>query len=271
MEGDYRMTAPDEGEITTEARGAVWLMGINRPHKLNGFTPAMFDQLAAAYERLESDPDLRVGVLFAHGPHFTAGLDLPMFAGRFADDSDFAGVTGDRIDTFGRRAPWRRKPLITAVKGITFTAGLELALASDIIIAANDVRLAMMEPKRGLMACGGATYRFVERGGWGNAMRWLLTGDEFGAEEGYRIGIIQEIVAPGFELNRAIALAESIATRAPLAVQATRANALTYALDGEAACAAEFGDISNRLANSQDFQEGVASFREKRAANFTGR
>lgn len=260
----------DVGSITTEARGGIWLMGLNRPAKLNGLTPQMLEALAEAYQRLEDDPALRVGVLYAHGPHFTAGLDLPRFSRIFAGGL-FAEQAKGQVDIFARRPPYRTKPLVAAIKGITFTAGLELALAADIVVAANDVRMAMMEPKRGLMPVGGATYRFVERGGWGNAMRWLLTGDEFGADEGQRIGIIQDIVPPGFELNRAIAIAESIASRAPLAVQATRANALTYALQGEDACVAEFSDISRRLAETQDFAEGVASFQEKREAVFSGK
>jgi enoyl-CoA hydratase len=258
-----------DGTVSMEARGAIFLIGLNRPAKMNGLTPAMFAQIGAALNRLDADDSLRVGVLHAHGPHFTAGLDLPKWAGLLGKSAEFGKVQD--IDPFHRRTPWRKKPLIAAVQGITFTAGLEMALAADIIIAAADCRFAMMEPKRGLMPSGGATYRFVERGGWGNAMRWLLTGDEFDAEEARRIGIVQEIVEPGQQLARAIDLAETIATRAPLAVQAIKANAHTFAQHGEAACVAEFTPMQNRLAASADFKEGVQSFIEKRAAVFTGK
>lgn len=258
------------GTVTIETVGKILLIGINRPAKRNGLTPDMLAALTEAYQRLDEDADLRAGVLFAHGPDFCAGLDLPRFAAQFAKGEDFAAGTGDKVDIFARRAPWRRKPLVAAIKGITYTAGLELALAADIVVSATDARLAMLEPRRGLMPVGGATYRFIDRGGWGNAMRWLLTGEEFGADEAHRIGIVQEIVPPGFEMNRAIAIAETIAARAPLAVQALRANAVTYATQGEAACVAEFGPVSARLAASEDFAEGVQSFREKREANFKG-
>jgi enoyl-CoA hydratase/carnithine racemase len=260
----------DEGAISVEQQGHVLLMGLNRPAKLNGMTPTMFRQLVDAYTRLEADPDLWVGVLHAHGDHFTAGLDLPKFvAAMSANGGDMTGGTG--IDPFALRAPWRAKPVIAAVKGITFTAGLELALAADIIIAGEQTRFAMMEPKRGLMPTGGATVRFVERGGWGNAMRWLLTGDEFDAEEARRIGIVQEIVPNPQVLERALALAQTVATRAPLAVQAARRNALTYAQQGEAAAIAQFASVQQGLARSADFAEGVQSFIERRAARFEGR
>lgn len=258
-----------DGSITLETQGHVLLMGLNRPAKLNGLTPQMFDELAAAYKRLDEEEELRVGVLFAHGAHYTAGLDLPKFAPRFQSGEDFAQTDG--IDLFNRYGKPLSKPLITAVKGITYTAGIELMLAGDIVIAGDDARFAQLEPKRGLMASGGATYRFIERGGWGNAMKWLLTGDEFNAQEAYRIGLVQEIVPVGEELARALTLAHAIAERAPLAVQATLNNARTYVHKGEKACAAEFDKIQRRLCNSEDFAEGVQSFIERRQAQFKGR
>ncbi|MCH8686147.1 crotonase/enoyl-CoA hydratase family protein [Pedomonas mirosovicensis] len=257
------------GSVTVETFGHILLIGINRPSKRNGLTPEMLAALAKSYQRLEDEPDLRVGVLYGHGTDFCAGLDLPRFREAFAAGDVFMSDEG-QPDIFARRPPWRQKPLIAAVKGVTFTAGLELALAADVVVAATDARLAMLEPSRGLMPVGGATYRFIQRGGWGNAMRWLLTGEEFGADEAQRIGLVQEIVPPGFELNRAIAIAEAIAAQAPLAVAAIRANALTYVQSGEAACVAEFGDVARRLAATADFAEGIASFQEKREAVFTG-
>jgi enoyl-CoA hydratase len=169
----------EEGSITTEVRGHILLIGLNRPKKYNGYTPTMAKQLVAAYTRLDEDNDLWVGVLFGHGDHFTAGLDLPKWT-----DSMEQGASGDgsHIDPVGLGRACR-KPIVTAVQGITYTLGIELALAGDIVIAADNCRFSQLEPKRGIHATGGATIRFVERGGWGNAMYHLLTSDEFDADE----------------------------------------------------------------------------------------
>ena len=111
------------------------------------------------------------------------------------------------------------------MQGITFTVGIEIALAGDIIVAASDARFCQMEPKRGLAPLGGATIRYVQRAGWGNAMYHLLRADEFDADEAYRIGLVQEVVEPGSQAERAVELAREIAACAPLALQHTIANA----------------------------------------------
>ncbi|MGF1606025.1 MAG: crotonase/enoyl-CoA hydratase family protein [Rhodothalassiaceae bacterium] len=262
--------AEDLGRIDTERDGEVLIITLNRPAKLNGLTPEMLDALITAYTQLEQDNDLRVGLLRAAGDHFTAGLDLPRFQDRFGA-GDFAPVGRSQVDPFGLKGRSRSKPMLCAVKGICFTAGLELMLAADIAVAAHDTRFSQLEPKRGLMAVGGATFRFVERMGWGEAMRWLLTGDEFDAREALKFGLVQECVETGAEADRALALAHRIARNAPLAVQATLANARTFARQGEAAAIAEFDAIAARLAATDDFAEGVKSFQEKRNARFQGR
>ena len=241
-------------------------MGLDRPEKYNGLTPKMMRELALAYTRLDEDPELWVGVLFGHGKHFTAGLDLPKWTDGMKDGRRDR-ERGDRVDpmALGRAC---RKPIVTAVHGITYTAGIELMLAGDIAVAADDCRFSQLEPKRGIHATGGATIRFVERGGWGNAMYHLLTCDEFGAEEARRIGLVQEIVPRGTELARALELAEQIAAMAPLAVQATKASSRRYLDQGFAATVAAFGADQAALAATEDAREGVASFVERRDPAF---
>jgi len=262
--------AEAETAVTVERRGQVLLMGLNRPAKRNAFNLAMLDQLAAAYYELETDDDLRCGVLFAHGEHFTGGLDLAEVGPRIREG---------RLDVSGpgRRDPWRKDgiwttPLVMAVQGWVMTLAIELLLAADIRVAASDARFAQMEINRGIYAFGGATVRLPRDAGWGNAMRWLLTGEPYDAAEALRIGLVQEVVEPGRQLDRAIELAEAIATRsAPLGVKTTLASAHRARLEGEDAAFARLNTDMAVLFETEDGREGLQSFIERREARFTGR
>jgi enoyl-CoA hydratase/carnithine racemase len=158
---------------------------------------------------------------------------------------------------------------VIAVHGRCLTLGIELCLAHDVVIAADNTRFAQIEIKRGIFPFGGATFRFVQQAGWGNAMRWLLTGDEFDAKEAHRIGLVQEVTEPGKQLERAIAIAETIAAQAPLGVQATIASA-RKSLNEEAAARALLPEIV-RLMQTEDARDGLMSFLERRTARFSGR
>jgi len=259
----------NEGRVLYRRDDYVLSIIIDRPAKRNGFTPKMLRDLAEAYTELERDPHARVAVVRAEGEHFTAGLDLPSVAPLMARGEDL--IPAGLIDPFNNRAPLRSKPVVVAVRGICFTLGIELMLAADMVIASSDCRFAQLEVKRGIMPTGGATIRMVERAGWGNAMRYLLTGDEFDAQTALRLGFVQEVVRPWHELRRALELAERIANQAPLAVRAAMANARLAATAGPDAATAEFVPVQKKLSATADAAEGLASFREKRAPRFTGR
>tara|TARA_B100000676_G_scaffold122953_1_gene122554 strand:- start:5 stop:796 length:792 start_codon:yes stop_codon:yes gene_type:complete len=260
----------DEGSISVEIRDHVFLMGLNRPEKYNGITPKMLAELVSAYTQLDEDDDLRVGVLFGHGDHFTAGLDLPKWTERMERNDRSSSKENSKVDPFGFGRSCR-KPIVTAVQGITYTFGIEVALAGDIIIAANDCRFSQLEPARGIHATGGATFRFVERGGWGNAMYHLLTCDEFDAAEALRVGIVQEVVPVGLQLDRAIEIAQRISEMAPLAIQETKASARRWIHEGAGACIEALAPTQAKLMATEDAKEGVASFVERRSAEFKGR
>lgn len=265
-------TAPPEGTIRTERRGPLLMIGIDRPAKRNGFTPRMFRELAEAYTLLDDDTALRVGVLHALGDHFTAGLDLPTIAPlmqRGEKAIPLGLVEPNDLGTPGYRR--RTKPMVAAVKGITFTLGIELMLACDVVVAADDCRFSQLEVKRGIMATGGATLRMAERAGLGNALLHLLTGDEFGSAEALRLNFVQKVVPAGEELDEATRIADTIAAQAPLAVVATRLNTLKAAEHGPLAAMADFIATQQTLSRSEDAAEGVRSFVERRPARFSGR
>lgn len=254
--------------ISIERRGPLLLVGINRPQKRNAFNVAMFEAIGRAWGELERDDELRCGVLHAHGDHFTGGLDLaewaPVFAGGAMPLPDGA------LDPLGLQGPPLGKPVVSAVQGICLTIGIELMLATDVRVAARDARFGQIEIKRGIYPVGGATIRMPREIGWGNAMRWLLTGDELGAEEAWRLGLVQELCAPGEQLERAVAIAERIAAQAPLGVRATLASSRAALADEQAAARQLLPALAPILA-SDDAREGLQSFLERRPARFTGR
>lgn len=263
------MSAGHEGEVRGRLADGIFQIEIDRPAKLNGFTPKMLGDLAAAYTAFEREAGARVALVSAVGPHFTAGLDLPKVGPIMARGEPL--FPPDAVDPFDLRPPRRTKPVVVAVKGITFTLGIELMLAADVVVAADDCRFSQLEVTRGVMAAGGATLRMVQRAGWGDAMLVLLAAGEFGPAEALRFGFVQEVTAAGAELDRARRIATAIAAQAPLAVQATLRNARIGLERGFAAAAAEFAETNRELSATSDAAEGLRSFVERRPPRFEGR
>jgi len=249
--------------------GAVLVIGLNRPDKRNAFNREMIGELAEVLGKLDSDDELRVGVLYGEGKGFTSGLDLPDVAPSLQDGSlqiPEGGINPWQVD--GRRLT---KPLVTAVHGKSLTLGIELLLASDIVVAAESATFAQLEIARGIYPFGGATLRFPRVAGWGNAMRWMLTAEEFDSAEALRIGVVQEVVDDGAHIARAVQLAQVIAAQAPLGVQATLLSARLAQRDGEAAAEAELVPTIVKLFGTEDSRIGLESFATRRPAQFVGR
>jgi len=262
------MTAETASVITREARGHVFLIGLNRPEKKNAFTLKMLHELSAAIGEYEENSDLRCAVIFAHGDAFTAGLDLMDVAPAMAGKSGILPEGAyDPLGVHGKRST---KPIIVAAQGLCLTLGIEMILASDIAVLGENARLAQIEIKRGIFPFGGASQRWVTASGWGNAMRYLLTGDELDAQTAYRIGMAQEVVPVDRVLPRAIELAETVAAQAPLGVQATLRSARQGLEEGHQTAFEQLVPEIRKLMTTKDAQEGVMSFMQRRPAVFRG-
>ena len=255
-----------EARVYTERDGYILKIMIDNVAKKNSFSPEMMLQLSDALTELDADPDLRVGVIGAEGDVFTAGLDMPKF---FGPGATAKPIPEGNVDPFGMSRICG-KPIITAVQGICYTIGIELALAGDIVIAADNSRFCQMEAKRGIAPLGGAHFRYITRGGWGNAMYHLFLCDEFDAAEAYRIGIAQEVVPTGTQLERAMEIARTIAANAPLGIQITKEAGRHFITTGEQAAIDIIPTIRDRVLKSADAMEGIMSFIERRPANFQG-
>jgi enoyl-CoA hydratase/carnithine racemase len=271
---------PDASAPTSEAAmrntvnvdrldGSILLIGIARQES-NRIDLSAVIGLGRAYYLLDHDEALRVGVLYAQGPDFVGGtLDPATWApvlrtGRFPETREF-------INPVGTIPPRREKPLVVAVQGKTQGAGHELFLSADVRVAASDSVFAQGEVTRGHFPAGGATITFVREAGWGNAMRYMLTGDEWGADEAYRLGLVQYVTPPGQQLDRAIEVARKIAAAAPLGIRATLGSARRALIDGQEAAFAALLPELGRLAQSEDHEEYFRALQEKRAPAYRGR
>ncbi len=240
-----------ESTVLVERRdGGILLIGINRPEAGNRLDPPTYVALGQALYKLEHDDELRVGVLYATGPDFVPALDLA---------------------AYGAAAPRRSKPLVVAVQGQTKRVGHELFLAADVRVAASDTVFAQDEALLGLYPGGGATVRLVREIGHGNAMRLMLTGEAWSAEEAQRYGLVQAVTPPGQQLERALEFARKIATAAPLGVRATITAVHRYEQEGEAAAFPTLRPELARLMTTQDFGEAVRALTEQRAPVYHGR
>lgn len=257
-------------KITVERINNILLMGLNRPEKRNAFDLEMYDELAQAYAELHGDEELRCGVLFGHGGHFTTGLELDKWKNVFS--SGRLDVPEGCIHPLGLDENNRcRKPVVMAVRGMCYTIGFELLLAQDIRVAASDCRMAFLEVKRGIYPIAGGTVRLFGETGWGNAMRYLLTGDEITADEAFRMGLVQEVVEPGKEVERALLIAEKIAKCAPLGVMAALRSARTSRVEGVVPALKNLMPDLLPIMKTDDVREGLLSFMERREAIYKGR
>ena len=250
--------------VLTEFGDGVAVITLNRPEARNAVNRAVAEGLAAAMDVLDSRDDLTVGVITGAGGSFCAGMDLKAFlAGEnpSVPSRGFAGLT--------QRPP--AKPLIAAVEGNALAGGFEIALACDVIVAAQDARFGLPEVKRGLVAAAGGLLRLPHRIPYQTAMELALTGGFLNAPRAAELGLVNRLTEPGGALDGALDLARRIAANGPLAVRASKqiiVRAPNWTADEQWERQRE---IVGPVFASADAQEGARAFAEKRAPQWEGR
>src|SRR5215510_3085341 len=257
--------------ITVERRDDIALVGLNRPFIFNRLDPPTRVRLAQTLYQYEHDPSIRAAVLFGHGDNFSRGIDV--------DASQAAITAGQRtltrtdvVDPLGKSTRHLSKPLVVVVHGDTWNLGHELYLAGDVRVAAANTRFGQDENTHGRFPGGGATVRFVHEAGWANAMRYMLTGDHWGAEEALRMGIVQQVVVtPAEALQAGIEVAQRIAACGPLGIRATLASAHLALSSSQAEAFAKLDAQYRALYATEDFKEGRRAEAEGRTPVYHGR
>jgi crotonobetainyl-CoA hydratase len=260
------MTMADEHILTSE-RDGVLTITLNRPEKLNAITPAMHMRLEECFDQFASDAALHVCIITGAGTRaFCAGSDLSLFDAKAPyPKTGYAGLA-QRFDL--------AKPVIAAVNGLCLGGGFEIALACDLIVASEKAVFGLPEPKVGLIAIGGGIHRLVRQIGLKQAMGPLLTGRNMSAQEGFSLGFVSELATPDALLESAQSVARQIIANAPLAVQLTKALAMS-GLDEPTLADALEGQVRHALfapwMQAEDTAEGPKAFAEKRKAEWKGR
>lgn len=250
-------------EVLVAVDGAVAVVTINRPQVKNAVNGAVARGIAAAVDELDERKDVSVIVLTGAGGTFSAGMDLKGFL-----NGDFPVVEGRGFGGITEVPP--RKPILAAVEGYALAGGFELALSCDVIVASEEAKFGLPEPKRGLVAGAGGIMRLPRRIPYHVAMEIALTGDHYPASRLYELGLINRITPAGEALTEALKLARKIAANAPLALLATKRVIVESADWSREEMFAKQSEIINPVFASKDAQEGAAAFAEKRPPNWSG-
>lgn len=248
-----------------ERRGNLLLLTINRPQRRNAIDLPTARALARALDDFDADDTLRAAVLSGSDGFFSAGMDLKAYSetGERPIDSDRGG--------FGIVGRPPHKPIIAAVQGAALGGGFEIALACDLVVAAETARFGLPEVRRGLLASGGGLLRLPELIPRNIAMEVVLTGAPLPARRCAELGLVNQVARDGDVLDAAIALATAIGENAPLAVQASKRVVLESAdwpREEQFTRQEVFVDAVRR---SEDAREGAAAFMEKRAPQWRNR
>ena len=257
-----------EAAVLMEKVGRVAILTINRPDKANALNEQVRNESLAHLEAIQNDDEIGVVVITGSGDKFfIAGADIKEFAGRSPFDQREA-MRFPRVFDVMANFP---KPVIAMINGFCLGGGCELAMSCDMRIASDKARLGQPEINLGLIPGGGGTQRLPRLVGSGNAMRLILSGDMVGAEEAKSIGLVDQVVAHDDLRATTLALAEKIASKSPLTLRVAK-----EAIRASERLAIEEGILYERdlfclCFSTEDKEEGVAAFLEKRQAEWKGR
>lgn len=250
--------------VAVERHGGVLVIAIDRPARRNAVDAAVSAVIAAALDELDGDPALRVGVLTGRGGSFCSGMDLKAFV-----DGERPELPGRGFGGLTERPP--AKPLIAAVEGFALAGGCELALACDLIVAADDAVFGLPEVRRGLVAGSGGLIRLPRRIPESIALEFVLTGARMPSAIAHRWGLVNRLAPPGGALEAALVLAGEIAANAPLSVVASKRIVREARSWPEHDIWARQRPLAEAVIGSADAQEGARAFAEKREPVWCGR
>ena len=252
--------------VRLQRRGRVGIVTISRPQRRNALNLQVKQEIVEQLQALNGDAAIAAIVLTGEGGYFVAGTDIAEMVDM--RPVDHLRLATDQVFHVIRQSP---KPVIAAVEGYALGGGCELALACDLVIAADDATFGQPEIRVGIMPGAGGTQRLLRAAGRYKTLLWSLTGDMIPAREAFAANLVSELAASGQALERSTERAEQIASMPPLAVQAIReAVRLGADVPLETALSLE-RRLFERLFDTQDQEEGMRAFLEKRAPVYQGR